>query len=890
MARAVFRTLIAMPVTGAVSTIRTVPTIRALLLAAGVVLPPVPAAISTTAHTTVIPQEGTGIVVLQDTSRKAAYQDTSRAVARQDTLQVGAGQPTGAVEDSLTYGFTTAESDGTIATLRGSPERPAWARYKDIELKAGIIIMDFDNEMLTALPLPDTTAAGDGGPINRPIFHQGDQTVVGDRMAYDLVLDRGSVWGANTEYEMGYYHGQRINAIAGEPDYLTVRDAWFTTCDKEEKPHYYFAAEKMKIIPTDKVVAKGIRMHILGIPIPPPPLPAFPFLIKSIRSGRQSGLLMPQYSSNSLTGLTLKDLGFYWAPSEYFDARLITDVTELRGIVMRGRARYALRYRLQGNIEATYNYDRLNKSRRWETRFNHSQQVSPTLRIVAQGNFSSTSEFNKILSDNLERRLQRILRSHMNLSKRFGNGSNLAVTLSQTRYLDTDVTNSQFPSMTFRLPRRPLFGSSGRGAGQDVPGGLTGFGLAAGGRETEPAGPVWYENFYIDYNMSLRSNIRSEPIDPQAPAEGDTTITQAGVEQRANLSYSGKVLGWLNLQPSFSAREDWYVGSTAQDDFQRRLLWRSSLRASTKLYGMADRPFGINASFRHVVEPSLSVNYEPDFSDRPAVPGSVGGNPRGQQSLSFSLGQIFQMKRQVGEQERKLDLARVTTSGSYNAKAIGRKLSDVRTSLVTNAGRVLNLQMNVVHRFYAPGIDRFQWTPVTESASYRSSLRLDSATVAGWLGLGRRKAGAQPGEEGVSEEAEQQPGAAVGEEEVPFGVPTRETGRFFSSAVERVRESGRRWNLTLGHNYAWTRGGLIPRHSLDGSLTVNVPKWTLTWSARYDVAGKELVRQSFSIYRDLHCWEARLQIVPTGPGSGYWFVISIKEIPEIKYERRQTVF
>jgi len=77
---------------------------------------------------------------------------------------------------------------------------------------------------------------------------------------------------------------------------------------------------------------------------------------------------------------------------------------------------------------------------------------------------------------------------------------------------------------------------------------------------------------------------------------------------------------------------------------------------------------------------------------------------------------------------------------------------------------------------------------------------------------------------------------------------------------------------------------------MDGSFSLNVPKWSFSWSARYDVAGKELVRQSFSIYRDLHCWEARLQVVPSGPGSGYWFVIAIKEIPEIKYERRQTVF
>jgi hypothetical protein len=202
---------------------------------------------------------------------------------------------------------------------------------------------------------------------------------------------------------------------------------------------------------------------------------------------------------------------------------------------------------------------------------------------------------------------------------------------------------------------------------------------------------------------------------------------------------------------------------------------------------------------------------------------------------------------------------------------------------------VLNLNINVVHRFYSPDTDEFQWKPVAQSANYRSSLRLDSATLMSWLGLGRRGAAGEPDEE-QTVEAGQQPGGAAGEEEIPFGVPTREAGRFFRTDEQAARTGGTRWNLNVGHNYVWTRGGADPRHSLDGGLTVNVPKWTFSWSVRYDFTREELVRQSFSVYRDLHCWEARFQYVPTGPGRGYWFVISIKEIPEIKYERRQTLY
>lgn len=829
----------------------------------------------------------------QDPGRISAQQDTSRIQVGSDTTDTE--KRASGLSDSLVTGWASLVSDGTITTFFGSPEKPAWIRMQDIEVRAGIIIFDSEKEVITAIPMPDTSSTGEGKELHRPVFSQGAQDLVGSQMFYDLATDKGKVYEGRTTYEFGYYHGSEINAYKSEPNYLTVRGARFTTCDLDH-PHYYFSANKMKIIPDDKVVAKGIRFNLLGIPIPPrlfkipivnlEVFPPLPFIIKSIRTGRQSGILMPKYSDNSLTGLTLKDLGYYWAPSDYFDGRVLADITEKEGMILRGRVRYKLRYRLQGNIDAAYNYNRRTGTRRWETRFNHNQTLNPTMQLTSRGQFTSSSDFNQRLSDDLGRRLERILRSHVNMTKRFEGGSNLAVTLSQTRYLDQDITDTQFPSATFRVSRRPLFASVERGEGEGGPGGLTGFGITAP-REEEITGPKWYENFYIDYNVALRSNIKTQPVNAGTPAESDSTTKQAGIEQRTNLTYSGKALGWLNLQPSFSAREHWYLGDTARDNFQRRTLWNTSLRASTKLYGTTNHPLGLNADFRHVVEPSLSLSYAPDFSDLPDVPALFGRNPTGQQSINFSLSQLFQMKRVAGEEEKKTDLARVTTSGSYNKNAVGHKLNDINTSIVSNAGRVLNLQVTMRHSFYSPDTDKFQQKPILMAATYRSSLRMDSGTLAQWLGIGRGKVRE---EEEKEEEILQQPPIESVEEETPFAVPTRDAGGLYSATAERARASGSRWNLSINHFYSWTKGGLLPSHSIDGSLNINIPKWTLTVAARYDFARKDLVRQSFNITRDLHCWEARLQVVTTGPGKGYWFVIAIKDIPEIKYERRKTVF
>ncbi len=825
--------------------------------------------------------------------------------ARQDTLAIAlgdtilpAGEGQSSIQDSLVTGWNTLESDGTVTTFTGSPEEPAWIKMQDLEVRAGIIIFDNEKEMITALPLPDTSATGDGTPLHRPAFIQGSTDMVGELMYYDLKTDRGRVYGGRTTYEFGYYFGSEIDAHRSEPNYLTVQGGRFTTCELDD-PHYWFSSDQMKIIPDDKVIAKGIRFHLLGIPFPPklftiPGLnlevfPSLPFIIKSIQSGRQSGLLMPQYSNSpDLTGVTLRGLGYYWAPSNHFDARVAVDLTQRVGVIVRGRVRYKWRYTINGNIETTYNIDHQAGIRRWETRFNHSQTVDPTLRISARGNFSSSSDFNKRLSQDLERRLQRVLRSNANLSKRFSDGSNLSLAVSQTRFLDRGITTTQLPTATYRISRRPLFGSTGSKRESGGPGGLSGFGLTEE-RDEEDMLPKWYENFYIDYNVSLRSSIKNELQEMGTAAERDSITQEIGMEQSTNITYSGKVFGWLNLQPNFSAREAWYFGDKARDGFQRRFLWNSSLRASTKIYGILDHPFGAEVAFRHVLEPSLSVGYAPDFTDIGDIPSLFGGNPGGQKSLNYSLSQTFQMKRWVGEEERQSELARITTSGSYNARSKGRKLSDVNTSLITKVGSVLNLQLRATHSFYEPDTETIRRSPLMVTASYRSSMRLDSRTVAGWFG--RKAEDEETGEEEQEPgEIEETPEQEALQEEVPFGLPTRDTGKLRSPGIEQSRAGGGSWNLAVSHNYSWRRSSEVSTHSVDGSLTVNIPKWTLSLSSRYDFARKELVRLSFNIYRDLHCWEARLQVVPDGPGRGYWFVIAIKDIPEIKYEQRRTVY
>ncbi|HVO77214.1 MAG TPA: hypothetical protein VMT60_04445, partial [Candidatus Bathyarchaeia archaeon] len=53
----------------------------------------------------------------------------------------------------------------------------------------------------------------------------------------------------------------------------------------------------------------------------------------------------------------------------------------------------------------------------------------------------------------------------------------------------------------------------------------------------------------------------------------------------------------------------------------------------------------------------------------------------------------------------------------------------------------------------------------------------------------------------------------------------------------------------------------------------------------YDIDARDFTQQYYSLTRDLHCWQASFTHSRTGKDWAYYFQISIKAHPDIKYER-----
>ena len=52
--------------------------------------------------------------------------------------------------------------------------------------------------------------------------------------------------------------------------------------------------------------------------------------------------------------------------------------------------------------------------------------------------------------------------------------------------------------------------------------------------------------------------------------------------------------------------------------------------------------------------------------------------------------------------------------------------------------------------------------------------------------------------------------------------------------------------------------------------------WKIQYNARFDLIEQSLVSHTFSIYRDLHCWEMSLNWTPNGYASGLYLRINVK--------------
>ncbi|HKB85088.1 MAG TPA: putative LPS assembly protein LptD [Ignavibacteriaceae bacterium] len=761
-------------------------------------------------------------------------------------------------------------------------------QYKQTDLTAANIKVDFETGGVEAEGVPTDTSEKYAGT---PVLKDKGETYEGFRMKFNFKSQRGFIASAGTENEGAYYTGSKIKKV--DKDTYFIKDGIYTTCDKKD-PDYFFYSPKMKVVQKQQVMAEWIWLFIGDVPLPVP----LPFAVFPLESGRRSGIIPPVFGDDGTYGKYFARFGYFWAISDYMDWNLTGDYYTRGSYRANSRLRYAERYNFTGTLQGDYSDLKSglptdpDRSERvdWRIMWSHNQSFTPTMRFDANleftsGNYTSrnVTDFNELLRNEIV--------SNATFSKTWDeSGNSLTANYNRRQVLQTGEINEVLPSLTFTKSQSYPF--RGKGVGEQK----------------------WYELFGYNYTGQFQNN--------RTKTNGNLNI-RGGFNHQISAGLSPKI-GYLSIAPSVRYQERWYNKRVVyergisratghdttfiNDEHELNLIRTFGLgvTASTKFYGIFPvNSFGINA-VRHTVNPSISYNYNPDFS-KPfwGYYGSYldpnnkvihydkfqrevfGGAPSSEaQRITFSLGNIFEMKTQpdpsdTTSKEQKIQLLNLSASMSYNFAADSMRLSDLGLQYRTQIGDWFNFSgsSNFTPYDYQGTTSRINKFLVNEGKGF---LRLTnfsfsiSTTLSGekLKSAEANKTSEPEGEYELQNEDNVYKGL-YSDKEPDFAIP---------------------WDLSLTYNYSLTKP--IPNQktevsNLSGGINFNLtPKWKFSFTGSYDFQRHDFAAPQIRISRDLHCWLMDFTWNPIGTYRGYRFEIRVKapQLQDLKVTKQDQFY
>jgi len=833
---------------------------------------------------------GVWIVLLMNNSIYAQGKDTTR-ISSADTNRVLADTTEPSTTSGIDTVITYSAKDSIIYSVSKrvmSLHGKGSMKYQDLKLDAENIDVDWDSTVLTAYGKPDTSDPTGKKYIGTPKFTERNEQYQGSKVTYNFKTKKGRITLGETEIEKGFYYGENIKRVSN--DVFFIERGRYTTCDKPD-PHYYFASPKMKVIPKDVIIAEPVYLYIADVPVFLIPFGVFPN-----RGGRQSGLIPPAYGDDARRGKNLRHFGYFWAMSDYTDLSATMDWFTKGGYVLNSLFRYNLRYYFNGSVSASYGRQRFDPDASpqidWRVHWSHNQEFDPTMRLGVDFSFQSNSYYQNT-SNNFDEILQQHIVSTATLNKNWeGSNRSISVSLYRDQNLQTGEVNQQLPNITFAQAQFYPFKRDSKSRGM------------TGEPQTEQS---WYEMIGVNYNAQLMNTSRKYLQGPDS-ARYFVKDEQRGVSHSLSINTSPKA-GHFNITPYFNYYEKWYdksiiktnfITSDGRDSvvtdevkrFKRVGYFNLGVSVSTRFYGTF-RPnvFGVTG-FRHTVTPSISYNFQPDFS-KPGwgyygsytdskgrevrysffEKGVFGGAPMGeQQSINLSVGNLFEMKTvssDTAQQENKYQLLNLNANLSYNFAADSLQLSELGLSYRTNVANILDIGGGSSFNFYKyqEGVGRIN-TFLLKETGQLAQLTNFSLNISASL-KGEKKQMLKE-----KQAREEQP---VPQEAIP---PSEKSGYYGLYGHEEAPDFSIPWNLALGYDYSFNKSNPnqpFKSSNIHVSLGFNLTEnWKITVNGYYDIINKELSAPTITVYRDLHCWEMNFYWVPTGPSARFNLEIRIK--------------
>jgi lipopolysaccharide assembly outer membrane protein LptD (OstA) len=777
----------------------------------------------------------------------------------------------------------------------------AHVHYKDIDLKAGFIEIDNNTNIITAKGIKDSI----GAYVQAPIFKQGEEETEQDSIRYNFKNEKAKIYNLKTSQEGIIIRGNVTKKVNDSVIY--VRDIIFTTSEKEN-PDYYIRTKNAKIVPDKKIVVGFSNMVIMDVPTPL----FLPFAYIPLTKGSTSGFIMPTWGENNQQGFFLQNGGYYLALNDYVDLAVLGDIYTNGSWGLQIQSNYALRYKFSGNFSFNYEslinsqlgFDDYSKGSNYNIRWSHSvdSKASPNSRFSASVNMGSSKYYKQSLNEyNNNSFLNNTLSSSVSYYRKLvGTPFNASISATHSQNTNTEKINMSLPSLVVNMDRIYPFTS-----------------------KTKPNNNAFRA---IGLTYALKGDVRFNTTDEEFFTPKMIEDAQSGIQQNATLSTNAKLLKYFTLSPNANYKEIWYFDriNKTYDDTDNKIVtdtisgfspfreYSMGASFSTTVYGLLNFKKGKIQSIRHVMRPSVSYSYRPDFSNyydevqQSADPDDIieynpfstgiYGSPSSGMSNSFnmSLGNTLEAKVKdkdstATESKKITILNNLNFNTSYDMTADSLKWSPVTMSAGTAIfNNKMQVNFNASLDPYALSINGQRInTPNIQNGG--SLFRLTTAGLTMNYSISSKNVNAKESKEEKNSVANNSEGI-FGEDLERQGQPVEN-----SEANKNVKLYGATFPWTLKVAYAINylnsnRQNQIGSNSLMFSGDIELtPKWNVGVSSGYDFQGEGFTYTQLRFARDLDSWRMTFNWVPFGERQTYYFFIGIKSsmLSDLKYDQRQ---
>lgn len=833
-------------------------------------------------------------------------------------------------EDSLVYDAKTG-----MAYLYGN----ANVKYQDMDLTSDEINMNNETNVVYAMGRSDSL----GNVTGKPDFKQGTDEYQSDSIAFNFKTKKGFISNVYTEQQDGFLTSEESKrSDNGE---LFLKHGRYTTCDKEN-PDFYLALSRAKVRPGKEVFFGPAYMVVADVPIPF----AIPYGFFPFTSSYSSGLIMPTYGDETERGFYLRDGGYYFAISDKMDLKLIGEIYTKGSWGVTASSNYRKRYKYSGSFLFSYqnsltgekNMPDYSKTESFKIQWSHRQdaKANPFSTLSASVNFASTSyERNNLTSMyNPTSMTQSTRTSSVSYSTGF---SSLGLSLSTTMNLAQNMRDSTIaltlPDLNISISRFYPFRRK-----------------HAAGKER------WYEKIAMSYTGQLSNSISTK--EDKLMSSSLIKDWRNGMQHNIPISGTFTLFDYINISPSFNFTDRMYsnkVNRSWDEASQREVCdtiygfnnvynWSLSVSANTKLYGMYvpnRKIFGDKIiAVRHVLTPSVSFSYAPDFSQprygyydtytktdaqgnvslvtyspyQGALYGVPGKGKTG--SISMDIGNNIEMKVRSDKDStgtKKISIIdELGASMSYNMAAETRPWSDLSTRIRLKLSKSYTFNLNAVFATYAYELDengrpyigdrteysygrfgRFQGMSQNLSYTFNNDT---FKKISDWL-HGKRSG------EDIDDTQRENDEDDVNTNEDPVMKGGRKQ-RGESSSMAETDEDGYMkfslpWSLSVSYGITMREntGGEFNKSTMrypykftqnmnfSGNITI-AQGWNISFSSGYDFENHKISMTTASLARDLHCFGMSCSVV-LAPYTSYNFSFRCNAATltdALKYDKRSS--